>query len=153
MKTALKIALMVMIVPVSALAATPLNYDLAKKAIELSGTVDAYGTYCEKPTTFADDFMKRFKDTKLNQVKVKELESIQKKNYDTSLSGLKKEKKDCKDINLLLKRLEIMRALKDVSYELNGIDPSTVKDNIPSLEVLAPDAPIASPQDVSPEEQ
>ena len=120
-------------------ATTPLNYDLAKRAVTLSASVDAYGAYCEKPSKLGDEYIQRFEDVKLPKEKLKELKGLQKDNFDTTLAYLKLEKKTCKDVNLLLKRLEIMRSLKDVSYELNGVDPKTVKDNIPPLELLMPD--------------
>lgn len=119
-------------------ASTPLDYDLAKKAVGLAGQVDAYGVYCEKPTSFGDDFIKRFKDSKLEKARIQELSAIIGEAKKTTLTNLKSDKKSCKDLEFMMKQYDLMRSLKLSVYELNGVDPATVKDDIPALELLLP---------------
>lgn len=119
----------------------PLDYTLAKDAISLSSQTDAYNMHCKKETKLAKNFIKKFTEKGLAKDKVEELETIHKKAYGLTEEKLKKENPDCKNVDFLLAQLEVMRALKETSYRLNGIDPATVPnqlDSIPDIDLLLP---------------
>ena len=88
----------------------------------------------------ASDFIDKFeKRGALTPQQKQELIALQATQSKTELSSLQAEEVVCKDLQFMLKRLEVMRKLKDVSYLLNGVDPSTIPEKtIPNLEDLLP---------------
>ncbi len=131
----------ILLFPLSVMAEDKLEIDeftLMKQAVEYSTKADVYNAHCDKPSSLTDDFIKKFEEKRGLNPKSKsillDMQSEYKKETRDKIKGA-----DCRDIEFMLKRLEIMRHLKDISYLLNGADPSTIpKDNIPNLEGLLP---------------
>lgn len=131
----------VFIFPVNAHEQTDADeYELMKQAVQYSAEADAQSAYCDKESTMADDFIEKFEQKRnLTPAHKKELYILKDKNFNAVKDELTKEKTDCKDLKFMVKRLELMKKLKDVSYILNGVDPSTLPEtNIPNLEELMP---------------
>ncbi len=116
------------------------GFALKEKAVAYAAQVDAYGLYCEKEATLADHFLTRFREGKvLTVAQDKRLVAVRDKNKNDTSLKLKADAKECDDLEFMLKKLEIMRGLKDVSYLLNGVAQEDIpKDNIPALEALLP---------------
>ena len=114
------------------------EFTLMKQAVEYSTKADVYNAHCKKESSLADSFIEKFEEKRgLKGKKKATILGLQKKYKEETQAIVKGV--DCKDIEFMLKRLEIMRHLKDVSYILNGVDPSTIpEDNIPDLEGLLP---------------
>ncbi len=116
----------------------PDEFTLMKQAVEYSTKADVYNAHCKKPSNLADNFIKKFEEKRgLKGDKKLILLGIQDRYKEETQNKIKGV--GCKDLEFMMKRLEIMRHLKDVSYILNGVDPSTLpKDNIPEIEGLLP---------------
>lgn len=116
------------------------DFSLMREAVEYSAKADAYNEYCEQSSSMASDFIDKFeKRGALTPQQKQELIALQATQSKTELSSLQAEEVVCKDLQFMLKRLEVMRKLKDVSYLLNGVDPSTIPEKtIPNLEDLLP---------------
>ena len=116
------------------------DFALKKKAVVYAAQADAYGAHCQKESDLAQGFIVRFREEKaLTKAQDDDLSKVSLDNKNETISNLNKMGADCKDIEFMLKRLEIMRMLKDVSYLLNGVAPEDIpKDNIPALDELMP---------------
>ena len=116
------------------------EYELMKQAVQYSAEADAYSVYCEKESTLADDFIEKFEEKRnLTPVHKKELHALRDENFNVVREELTEAETDCKDLKFMVKRLELMKKLKDVSYILNGVDPSTLPEpDMPNLEELMP---------------
>ena len=114
------------------------EFTLMKQAVEYSTKADVYNAHCKKESSLADSFIEKFEEKRgIKGSKKSILMALQAKQRKETLDKVKGV--DCKDLDFMMKRLEIMRHLKDVSYILNGVDPSTIpEDNIPDLEGLLP---------------
>jgi len=114
------------------------EFTLMKQAVEYSTKADVYNAHCKKESSLADSFIEKFEEKRgIKGSKKSILIALQDKQRKETLDKVKGV--DCKDLEFMMKRLEIMRHLKDVSYILNGVDPSTIpEDNIPDLEGLLP---------------
>ena len=131
----------VFIFPVNAHAQTDADeYTLMKQAVQYSAEADAQSAYCDKESTMADDFIKKFEEKRnLTPAHKKELHALRDKDFNAATEELTKAKTDCKDLKFMVKRLELMKKLKNVSYILNGVDPSTLPEpDMPNLEELMP---------------
>ncbi len=104
---------------------------------------DAFSVHCEQDATFAQRFIVKFsaREDATDDV-VQYLQQIQRDNFGKMLGALKESEKPCKDIEVMLKRLDVMQKLKEVSYLLNGVDPKDIpKSNvIPELKELMPES-------------
>lgn len=114
------------------------GYSLKKKAIVLSARADSYAAFCEKESAMSDGYLARFREDKdVSEEQVTELASLLQTEKTQTMALLKSEGRGCKDLEFMLKKLEIMRELKDVSYLLNGVAEEDIpKDNIPNLDDL-----------------
>lgn len=131
----------VFIFPVNAHAQTDADeYTLMKQAVQYSAQADAHSIYCEKESTLADDFIEKFEEKRnLTPAHKKELDALREKTFNTATEELAAAETDCKDLKFMVKRLELMKKLKNVSYILNGVDPSTLPEpDMPNLEELMP---------------
>lgn len=117
----------------------------AERAISLAAQADAMAAHCGKPSTLAADYLKTFESQKVEAAMMAGLKTLRTKTTAETKEKIEADKADCKNVDFLLKRLEVMRALKNVAYELNGVDPATVKDNIPPVELLDPGRPPKPP--------
>ncbi len=119
------------------------SFELMAKAVIYATQADAYNQHCEKESTMALHFLEKFKSAK--QVSEKEynaLETLHNNNKDETNRILIENETECKDVEFMIKRLTVMRQLKDISYMLNGVDPSTLpSDTMPELEGLLPPRP------------
>lgn len=124
------------------------DLSLMKQVIEYAATADVYGAFCDKPSSLADGFMGKFN----RSVKEKnDLLALKLKYGQETKAKLEKDGLTCKNLDFMMQRYEIMRKLKDASYLLNGVDPSTLpQQNIPDLEGLMParDPKKLQPQDL-----
>jgi len=109
-------------------------------AVHYAAQADAYATYCEKETTLSDGFIEKFKEKRgLSDQQLKGLNTLKTVRKTETFDALQELEKDCKDTEFMLARLELMKSLKDVSYQLNGVDPETLPEpDLPSLEELLP---------------
>tara|TARA_R110001592_G_scaffold20926_22_gene84846 strand:- start:2338 stop:2889 length:552 start_codon:yes stop_codon:yes gene_type:complete len=116
------------------------EFGLMKQAVELSAKADVYNAYCNKSSSFADDFIEKFEEAKgLGKGKVTTLRNLQAKSAKETAEALKSKNAQCKDLEFMMQRLEVMRDLKDVSYLLNGVDPSTLPQlDMPDIKALLP---------------
>lgn len=114
------------------------RYVLMKQAVEYSTKADAYNAYCDEPSSLSSAFLDRFDVQDDLSVEQKgELVSIMEDTVQKFVRWFKKDSPDCKALNFMMGRLEVMRKLKDVSYLLNGVDLSSLPpDNIPELKDL-----------------
>jgi len=131
----------ILLMPLNAMAEEKPKIDefmLMKQAVEYSTKADVYNAHCKKESSLADSFIEKFEEKRgIKGSKKSILMVLQAKQRKETLDKVKGV--DCKDLEFMMKRLEIMRHLKDVSYILNGVDPSTIpEDNIPDLEGLLP---------------
>ncbi len=119
--------------------------ELMRKAVTYAAQSDAYNLYCENETALAQKFIDKLVESKrASEEQEKNLVSLMDKNKSETYQNLKNE---CKNVEFMLKRLEIMRALKNVSYLLNGVAPEDIpEDNIPNIEDLMP--PRSAPIDL-----
>jgi len=112
---------------------------LMKNAVKYATKADAYSAYCsDKPSSLASDYLDQFYLKKSVTIAQKdELASVMEQEVQAFVEMLQKDQPSCKDMEFMMGRLKVMRKLKDVSYLLNGIDPTTLPpDNIPELEQL-----------------
>lgn len=113
---------------------------LRSQAVTYSAQADAYNSLCESKTKFADNFISKFSENdELSEQGAADLKILRDKHYQVTLDRIEKKGIDCSALEYMLLRLQVMRKLKDVSYRLNGVDPSTLPpDNIPDIEGLLP---------------
>ncbi len=116
------------------------DYALMERAVVHAARVDAYNAYCESESTLSEDFIVKFREARgISEVQVQALVALKESTYGAEEALLAEEGKGCKDVAFMLKRLEVMRELKDISYLLNGIDPETIPGpEIPDMEALLP---------------
>lgn len=135
---------MTMFIPSMALAsASADDFDLMKQAIMHSAKADAYSKHCEKESALAQGFLIKFKEKRdLSLEQSEELARINEEYSKSALAEITAIESGCKNLDFMMKRFQVMRDLKDVSYRLNGVDPKTVADpDIPDLEALLPPRP------------
>lgn len=123
-------------------SAWSLDFSLSEQAATLSAKVDSYAAYCGQDSMLSKGFMDKFADSDFSMEQKNQLnESVQKTQEMTALA-LKEKNADCKSIDFMVERFQLMRQLKDVSYRLNGIDPATIPDKVmegmPDPEALFP---------------
>ncbi len=137
--------------PSAAMAGEKPDFELMAKAVIYATQADAYNQYCEKESEMALHFLEKFKTVKSTSEKeYNALETLYKNNKDETNRILNEKKTECKDVEFMIKRLTIMRQLKNISYMLNGVDPSTLpSDMMPELEGLLPPRP-ALPESKNP---
>lgn len=136
-----RILLLSLLVPTLAFAADqPNDYDLMKKAVAYSAKADAYNVYCDKDSNLALRFIDKFVEKRnISEEHQAELHAINDSELKAIKDELQEEKPTCKNLDFMMKRFQVMRELKDVSYLLNGIDPKTAEDpDIPNIEDLLP---------------
>lgn len=122
--------------------------ELMSKAVTYAAQSDAYNLYCENETALAQKFIDKLVVAKrASEEQEKTLIYLMDKNKSETYQNLKNEGGECKNVEFMLKRLEIMRALKNISYLLNGVAPEDIpEDNIPNIEDLMP--PRSAPIDL-----
>ncbi len=122
------------------MAAENLSFELMARAVINATQADVYNQFCEKESAIADQFLEKFKA--METVPEKEynaLVTLRDKNITDTNRKIKESGRSCKDVEIMISRLQIMRELKDVSYLLNGVDPATLPpDPMPDLETLLP---------------
>lgn len=116
------------------------DLQLMNQAVGFAAQADTYNVYCGKESNLAQDFIDKFKDNKrASEKELDLLAHVKDKNVQKTQDLIKTDGKGCKDIEFMLARLQVMRALKDVSYLLNGVKKEDIpQDNIPELEQLLP---------------
>lgn len=116
------------------------GFELKKLAVMYAAQADSYGAHCQKESDMAQGFIVRFREEKvLTKAEDDVLVGVSSDNKSETSGILNAARADCKDIEFMLKRLEIMRKLKDVSYLLNGVAPEDIpQDNIPALNDFMP---------------
>lgn len=113
---------------------------LMMQAVFYGAQADAYNHYCGSDSALSDSFIKKFKEKRNTSPAHHDIFThIKDEEYDATLQKLKSAAMDCKKVDFMLARLHVMKSLKDVSYWLNGIDPSTLPEpEMPALEALLP---------------
>ncbi len=116
------------------------EFELMKQAIEHSAQADVYNAHCDKNSTLADDFIQKFENKRgITDTQKSRLTAIKQQNVAMAQKVIEGASEGCKSLDFMMKRIDVMRKLKDVSYLLNGVDPATLPpDNIPNLEDLLP---------------
>ena len=135
------LCLLVMSMPANAAAqAKADDFELMKQAVEYSAQADVYNAHCKQESSLAKDFIDKFEEKRaLSSQQKNELIALQAQHRLETENQIKETGEGCKGLEFMMRRLEVMRKLKDVSYLLNGVDPSTLpQDNIPDLEHLLP---------------
>lgn len=129
----------------------PSDFELMARAVIFATQADAYNAHCGKESALAADFLDIFNEKEgVSEEERTALNTLHQTNKDDTIRNLEAEQKSCKDVQFMLKRLTIMRELKDASYRLNGVDPETLpQDFIPELEGLLPPRP-ALPESKNP---
>ena len=115
--------------------------ELMKRAVVYSSKSDAYSVFCEKDGVMAQTFITKFLETnKITSEQAEGFKVLARKNFSETMTELQEGGKACATVDVMIKRFEVMRELKNVSYLLNGVDPSTLPQdpNIPSIEQLMP---------------
>lgn len=123
--------------PVMANEAKP---NLKTQAVTLAARTDAHNMYCDKKSTLTTDFINKFIETEqINTEETTRLRALHQLEYNKTITHLKQDAKPCEDLEFMLKRLQIMRKLKDISYQLNGVKKQDIPpDNIPDIDGLLP---------------
>ncbi len=116
------------------------RFELMARAVIYAAQADSYNGFCGKDSAMAEEFLSKFRVMKnISETQYQALEGLHVKNKSDTDRTLNEGGKVCKDVDFMLTRLQIMRELKDVSYQLNGVDPSTLPpDTMPDLEGLLP---------------
>jgi hypothetical protein len=104
------------------------------RAIGLGAAVDAYNTYCETPSKISTNLMKKFITAEMPGARQQELEETKDSFYNNTMAKLKAGAKPCDDIDLLLERLAVTKALKEASNELHGIENTLEEESLPTPE-------------------
>ena len=114
------------------------DFSLMEEAVFYSAQADAYGAYCNKESDLAQSFIDQFRDKKgISEEQEEGLTSRKGKVFEEQKGALEVQAQDCKNLDFMMARLEVMKQLKDVSYRLNGIDPETIPSpDIPKLDAL-----------------
>ncbi len=115
--------------------------ELMIEAVVYGAQADAFGVHCGDEATFADRFIQKFSERKDATEKViAYLIELQLDNFTKMSKVLESSEKDCKDLEVMMRRLEVMQKLKEVSYLLNGVDPKDIPKNdlLPELEGMLP---------------
>ncbi len=139
-----KALLILMFMPVAAYAnADVSDFELMRQAVMHSAKADAYSQHCEKESALAQSFIAKFKEKRdLSKEQEDELITLERTHSKQALMDARSIEGGCKNLDFMMKRFQVMRDLKDVSYLLNGIDPKTVADpTVPDLEALLPPRP------------
>lgn len=116
-----------------------LSFELMARAVIYAAQADEYNAYCDKESALAQSFLKTFESYSLPEQEMADLKELHSVNQSDTNRKLKEAGKPCNDVEFMLTRLRVMKELKNVSYELNGIDPATLpSDTIPELEGFLP---------------
>ena len=118
------------------------SFTLMKRAVEYATKADAYNAYCSDPSSMASDYLDHFyTEEGVTTRQKEELAGVMEKEAQDFLAWLKKDEPVCTDLEFMMRHLEVMRKLRDVSYRLNGVDPATLPQDdidIPNLDDLLP---------------
>lgn len=115
----------------------PPDPDLARKAIGMAVQADAYNMYCGKDTQLTQDFLDRFEKQGMDSELLGKLTEYGAGALKESVKTLVDGKIECKNVDLLMARIKLMRDLRVVSYQLNGVDPKDIpKENVDDLPEL-----------------
>lgn len=135
------LTLSLLLVPINAFAqASSSDILLMESAVRHSSQADAYNIYCDKESDLAGGFIEQlYENRDLSNEQWKSLLAIKAEILDLTSASLKEKGQDCKALEFMMPRLEVMQKLKDVSYLLNGINPKTLPaPNAPNIEDLLP---------------
>ena len=134
--------LSLLLLPLSTLAQETVEQStLMKDAIFYAAQADAYNMHCKKDSSLADDFIRKFeKEREMSEEQVVTLKTMQTQIFKETQDMLNADNADCKDINFMMARLDVMEKLKDISYRINGVDLETVpQDTPPEMQELPQD--------------
>lgn len=111
--------------------------ELMIEAVVYGAQADAFSAHCGDEPTFAGRFIQKFSERKDATEKViAYLVELQQENFIKMSKVLESSEKGCKDLEVMMRRLEVMQKLKETSYLLNGVDPKDIPKNdlLPELE-------------------
>ncbi len=111
-----------------------------KQAVSLAAKADAYNRNCDKDSTLAEQFLKQFsKNEFVTEEQNKALFTLGADTFEALFISLQEKPGSCKDLDVMMTRLQVMKELRKVSYVLNGVDEKDVPaSNMPELEKLMP---------------
>lgn len=104
----------------------PPQASLEEKAVILASKTDAMNMVCGKDTQLAISYVRRFAEQGVDVKEVKRLENVGITALEERVKMIVDDQTSCKDSNFLLERFRVMRELRAVSYQLKGIDPSSI---------------------------
>ena len=133
------LTLSLLLVPCSVFAqASRSDILLMEQAVRYSSQADAYNVYCAKESDLAGGFIQQlYENRDLSDEQWQNLLALKGKIFDITSASLKEKAQDCKALEFVMPRLDVMQKLKDVSYLLNGIDPKTLPaPETPNIEDL-----------------
>ncbi len=109
-------------------------YEKFSQGVALAARVDAYNAHCEVETQMSADFVVRGEAEGViaPDEEGKTLREIRDIVYEDSVADIKERRPDCKNVGFLLEKLDLMKALKEITKDINtGESEQSIEDSAP----------------------
>lgn len=106
-------------------AAPPLAVEdipVLEKTVGIASMADAYNAYCKKPTELSQEFINKFVTQDMPEGRVLGLKEIKDVFFTQTMAELNERQADCEVIDFMMERYDIMKQLRALSYEVQGME-------------------------------